>query len=189
MRVGKLLSIFIVVCNLVAVGAAQHKRTHRVEPDVRVRKGLPTVYITFAGFGKSGSSSEANTLKTRKLPSLEQGQYIWLQLHNNTRWEIVIPTIDLFFTFGGSATVIHPRYQVEAADGTRAPVNEVDRQEFYVLRPGRSAFFSVSREHLSNGLRIYIQFSFKWDFSASMGGPIHRVEFRSEGLPKDDRRP
>ena len=164
MRVGKLLSIFIVVCNLVAVGAAQRKRTHRVEPDVRVRKGLPTVYITFAGFGKSGSSSEANTLKTRKLPSLEQGQYIWLQLHNNTRWEIVIPTIDLFSTFGGTATVIHPRYQVEAADGTRAPVNEVDRQEFYVLRSGRSAFFSVSREHLSNGLR-------------------------SEGLPKDDRRP
>lgn len=156
MRVSKLLLTIMVICNLVAVAPAQRGRIRRVEPDVRILKHAPTIYITFEGFGKVGNSREAQLLETEGgSKSQEQGQYVWLRLHNNTRWVIVFPTVDMFLTLGG-VRVIHPRYQVEERDGTRAPINEVDKLLGTSLRPGRSALFSVLREHLSNGRKIYV---------------------------------
>ncbi|MFL6212058.1 MAG: hypothetical protein ACJ74W_24635 [Pyrinomonadaceae bacterium] len=153
-------------------------------------KHTPTIYITFEGFGKVGNSLEAQMLGTESSSkSQEQGEYVWLRLHNNTRWVIDIPTIDLFLTLGG-VRVIHPRYQVEERDGARAPINEVDKHFGTSLRPGRSALFSVLREHLSNGRKIYINFRYKWEYDKEYSPllePIHRVEFGSGELPKGAR--
>jgi hypothetical protein len=188
MRAGKLFAIFIMVaCNLVVVGSAPRRRTYRVERDVRIRKHHPTVYITFEGFGKVGNSLEASRLKTKEASrSREAGQYIWLRLHNNTRWVIDIPTVDLFLVLGG-VKVIHPRYQVEEGDGTRAPVNEEDKGYWNSLRPGQAVFFPILREHLSGERKIYINFRYKWEYDnehSPLLEPIHRVEFGSERLPK-----
>ncbi len=153
-------------------------------------KHTPTIYITFEGFGKTGDSSEAQTLEAvGASESQEQGQYVWLRLHNNTRWVIDIPTIDLFFIIGG-ARVIHPRYQVEERDGTRAHVNEVDGHFGTSLQPGNSALFSVPREHLSNRRKIYINFRYKWEYDKEYSPllePVHRVEFVREELSQNPR--
>jgi hypothetical protein len=185
MRAAKLIAIFMVMCNLIMVASAQRRRTQRVEEEVRIRKHRPTVYITFEGFGKACNSWEANLLKTKKASiSQEQAGCIWLQLHNNTRWMIVIPTVDLFTTLGG-VRVLHPRYRVEERNGSLAPVNEVDRQEFNSLRPGHSAFFTVLKENLSDARKIYIDYKYQWEYNNLE--PIHRVEFGSDKLSKDAR--
>ena len=180
----------MVICTLIVVATAQHRRSQRVERDVRIRKHHPTVYITFEGFGKVGNSSEARMLKTKEASKFrEQEQYIWLRLHNNTRWVVDIPTVDLFLTLGG-VRVIHPRYQVEEGDGTRAPVNQVDKGYETSLRPGHCTFFPILREHLSDGRKIYINFRYKWEYDnehSPLLEPIHRVEFGSEELSKDGR--
>ena len=190
MRADKLIAIFMVACSLIMVASAQRRRTHTVERDVRIRKTRPTVYITFEGFGKVGNSWEANTLKTKEAgKSREEEQYVWLQLHNNTRWVIHFPTIDLFMTLGG-VTVKHPHYQVEEQNGTRAPVNQADQGYSTSLRPGYSAFFPISKEHLSDGRKIYINFGYQWEYDnvlSPLVEPIHRVEFGSDKLPKDAR--
>jgi hypothetical protein len=190
MRADKLIAIFMVACNLIMVASAQRRRTHTVVRDVRIRKTHPTVYITFEGFGKVGNSWEANTLKTKEAgKSREEEQYVWLRLHNNTRWVIHFPTIDLFMTLGG-VTVKHPRYQVEEQNGTRAPVNQADKGYSTSLRPGYSAFFPISKEHLSDGRKIYINFGYQWEYDnvlSPLVEPIHRVEFGSDKLPKDAR--
>jgi hypothetical protein len=175
----------MVVCNLFMVASAQRRRVHKVEGEVRIRKLRPTVYITFEGFGNACNSWEANLLKAKKTStSEEQAECIWLQLHNNTRWLIVIPTVDLYTTLGG-VRVLHPRYRVAERNESLAPVNEADRQEFNSLRPGQSAFFSVLKEHLSDARKIYINFKYQWEYENLE--PIHRVEFASDKLPKDAR--
>ncbi len=179
----------MLVCNLVVLASAQRRRT-QVERDVRVRKHQPTVYITFEGFGKAGNSWEANMLKTKNASqSREAGPYIWLRLHNNTRWVIDIPTVDMFLVLGG-VKVIHPRYQVEERDGTRAPVNQVNKGYWNSIRPGQAVFFPILREHLSGERKIYINFVYKWEYDnehSPLLEPVHRVEFGSEKLPKDAR--
>ena len=190
MRATKLFLTIFVICNLVVVAPAQHRRSRRVERDIRILKHTPTIYIVFEGFGKDGNSLEARMFETREgSKSQEQGQYVWLRFHNNTRWKIDIPTVDLFLTIGG-VSEIHPRYQVEERDGTRAPINEVDKGYLTSLRPGRSALFSVLREHLSNGRKISINFRYSWEYWWEYGQrygsprePIHRVEFGSHDLP------
>ncbi len=143
---------------------AQRRRSRGVERDVRIVKHTPTIYITFEGFGKVGNSLEARVLETGEASrSQEQGQYVWLRLHNNTRWGIDIPTVDLFLTINW-VREIHPRYQVEERDGTRAPVNEIDKGYWTSLRPGHSALFSVLRELFSNGRKIYISFIYQWEY-------------------------
>ena len=133
---------------------AQSRRSGTVERDVRILKHAPTIYITFEGFGEVGNAWEANTLKTKEAgKSREEGQYVWLRLHNNTRWVVYFPTVDMFLTLGG-VSVIHPRYQVEERDGSRVPINEADKQLLTSLRPGRSALFSVLRELFSNGRKV-----------------------------------
>jgi hypothetical protein len=187
MRLTKPLAILMVICNLILVAPGQHRRSQKVERDVRIRKHHPTVYITFEGFGEVGNSLEAGKLKTKEVAKLERGQYIWLRLHNNTRWVIDIPTVDLFLVLGG-VKVIHPRYQVEAGDGTRAPVNEEDKGYWNSLRPGQAVFFPILREHLSGERKIYINFMYKWEYDnehSPLLEPIHRVEFGSEQLPKN----
>lgn len=193
MRGTKLLLAIIVICNLVVVAPAQRRKSRRVERDVRILKHTPTIYITFAGFGKVGNSLEARLLETAGASkSQEQGQYVWLRLHNNTRWVIDFPTVDLFLTLGG-VRVIHPRYQVEERDGSRAPVNEVDKQFWNRLRPGQSALFPVLREYFSNGRKIYISFRYWWEYDKLNFGytllrePVHRVEFGSDDLSKSAR--
>jgi len=175
------------------VAPAQRRRSRKVERDVRISKHAPTIYITFEGFGKVGNSWEANTLETKEAgKSREEGQYIWLRLHNNTRWVIYFPTVDMFLTLGG-VRVIHPRYQVEEGDGTRAPINEADKQLATSLRPGSSALFSVLREHFSNGRKVYISFGYSWEYRSMnfghilLGEPAHRVEFASDDLSKSAR--
>ena len=193
MRMTKLLLTIILICNVAMFAPAQRRRSRTVERDVRILKHAPTIYITFEGFGKVGNSLEAQLLETgRASKSQEQGQYIWLRLHNNTRWVIYFPTVDMFVILGG-VSVIHPRYQVEERDGTRAPINEIDKQLGTSLRPGRSALFSVLREHFSNGRKIYISFRYSWEDGSLtfghtfLGEPVHRVEFASDDLSRSAR--
>ena len=189
----KLLLTIMVICNVAIAAPAQRRRSRTVERDARILKHAPTIYITFEGFGKVGNSLEAQLLKTGGVSkSQEQGQYVWLRLHNNTRWVIYVPTVDMFLVLGGVG-VIHPRYQVEERDGTRAPINDVDKQLGTSLRPGRSALFSVLREHFSNGRKIYISFRYSWEDGSLtfghtfLGEPVHRVEFASDDLSRSAR--
>lgn len=189
MMAAKQLLIVLLVCNLAALSSPAQKRGRRLERDVRILKHIPTVFITFEGYGKTGDTLEANSVGTK---SQEPGKYVWLRLHNNTRWVIDIPTTDLFITVGG-ARVIHPRYQVEEGDGTRAPDNEADKDCGTCgtsLQPGSSALFSILRERLSSGRKIYINFRYKWEYDAGYSPllePVHRVEFSGEELSRGVR--
>ena len=54
----------------------------------------------------------------------------------------------------------------------------------------KAQVFPISKEHLSDGRKIYINFGYQWEYDnvlSPLVEPIHRVEFGSDKLPKDAR--
>jgi len=182
MRTTKLLLAVVAICGLVVTVPAQRKRDRQINRDVRISKRDPTVYITFEGIGRD--------------------QDIWLRLHNNTRWRIEFPTVamswgrdfvpyyltDEYRLAGrGRGTVAKPRYNVEERDGTPVSTVQPAQPTSFSVGPGHSVLFKVSREHLSEGRNIFLNFYYGWESGEGYDkthDPIHRVEFRSKQLPR-----
>lgn len=162
-------------------------------------KSKPTVYLTFEREGKRKPVYEGLS-----------GEAIWLRLHNNTAWPILIYTEGyyeraMFSTLRICGEVrdeglrdgreVEPLYVVEATDDN-ATVPKIDRGHRILdpsvwLPSGRSLLFSVPREHLAKFLRVSVGFSYEWEWNRLVNGgldrdsqePLHTVSFRSQDLP------
>jgi len=123
----------------------------------------------------------------KRVPLLngESENGIWLRLHNNTTWAIIlqmndVPSkkygdVDLFYeVLSGASVVVDLRCHV-------CSVNKV--------APGRSLAFSLPREYLMGKERsIRIGFNYEWEqdkTGSTTLEPEHYVYFYSSQLPKN----
>lgn len=79
LRIVKIILIVIWVLNFSTTVFAQRQKTRRANQAARILKDKPTVYITFETFGK---------LEPIGIDESKDGVY--LRLHNNTRWSLVL---------------------------------------------------------------------------------------------------
>ena len=180
----------LMICSICAIALAQHKSNAHTKHIGRLKKDQPTIFITFVREGKREPLYEG-----------ESNQGIWLRLHNNMSWPIHIPAFDVpkargevgFFydvtaiqseeVLGDSETGILTR----ATDVENVPVGYLRGHTYspFRLLPGKSADFSVPREHLAKNLMISVSFQYDWEGKYALDGeePKHLVSFSSAKLP------
>lgn len=137
----------------------------------KLRNELPSVYITFKEFVKNGPGMACPSGCAR------------LILHNNTRWAIYYATAYDPTVEGAAVT-----YIIELQDGSRDVRNHVDQvMRNNRLMPGKTLTFVVPKADFPDKSKIYIDFSFSWEFipaEKNIGDQaVHRAYFRANDLP------
>jgi hypothetical protein len=148
----------------------EHQKAN-VPWNARIREDKPTVYIEFDHSGNR-----------EPLFASESNKGIWLRLHNNTKWPIVLDMHGVPSAVYGDASLI---YDVLA---NRQVIIEGSCHacSFNSLGSGRSLLFSIPTEYLSKGHALRIKFSYGWEGSNKVAGglePEHYVYFYSSQLP------
>ena len=204
----------LVLCGFCATVSAQQGESCGTKAGILLAKDKPTIYITFERPGKVKPTPTrlAATDTSRRQSDDPNIQVVWLRLHNNTRWAINFPTDSLYV--GPKITAIrlcdgrgalglrtdievNARYEADAvsgdesartSDAAQPPV--IRRSDVFStswLPPGGSVIFSVPREHLAEGLAIYIPYNYEWEYGERIfrsDEPQHRVYFRASDLPE-----
>jgi hypothetical protein len=156
------------------------------------------VFVTFAGFGEIGG-----VLKPRLVTGSEARGAMWLRLHNNTIWPIVVDTGGGYAVSGtdwAAGSVLKEwmqttiRYSIEDERGR--PIPEEDEQGKPIpealedepgwggpiarseLAPGRSVLFRVTPAALKTGQRIYITYRYAWEPDGYVAEYQSRVDQR-----------
>lgn len=149
----------------------------RTNPD----KGKPTIYI------KAECQNKAT---------------VRLRLYNNTGWAVTIPTFSLHVNpkkvvtiklINGAKALALPDdldissiyYYVEK-DGTQENINVPQLNYSDSFNPSwvainDSIFFTVPKEHLREGLQVYVPFNYEWEINKQgiiSNEPWHKVFFR-----------
>jgi len=159
---------FCLVCESVLAGYQNAK----IPSGVRVQKNKPTVYIEFERFGDR-----------KPLYERQSNKGIWLRLHNNTKWPLVLNMRGVPSDYYGDAALIYDvlfERQVIIPDSCHVC-------SFNSLESGHSLLFSLPAEYLSTGRALRIRFSYGWE--EQNGGvtgqePEHYVYFYSSKLPQ-----
>ena len=180
------------VCCLVFPVLAQRPKPVDKKVDVRINKNQPTVYVTFERKGER-----------KPLYVEESNQGLWLRLHNNTRWTIIMPSFGVPKPLGDAGLfyeveAIRGEETIEGPSGLEVRRLEVDRVPIGYrldhtysplrLESGKSILFSIPREHLVRNLAVRISFHYEWEgeHAISRGNePQHNVYFCSSKLPTD----
>lgn len=189
---------------------------------VTIVANKPTVYISFDEVNDSGPATSrlasagqpSEKLQQQPKERGNQGAFIWLRLHNNTRWAISVPTDSLYvgpvvspITLCAGRSVlairdgrkINVRYELElpsrpeSIDGKHRhelpTLNRSDVSSTTWLPPGGSVLFSVPREYLGRSSSgIYVPYEYEWEYDDRRfrtNEPEHRVYFRTFNLPKE----
>ena len=163
------------------------KTTSNYQKNIKIKRGRPSIYITFEKFGK-----------WQPLREDESGDGVVLRFHNNLRYSII------FCAFGISQdneplimysknTKIGVQYDVEL---NPIPITEEQKIKNVPIgynvgstcheleiKPGKSFLFTVPKEHLQTGLRIKIPFRYEWEDLAEEA-PVHFAYFNSLDIPK-----
>ena len=140
---------------------------------MRIVSDKPTVYISLERVGKR-----------EPLRNGESENGIWLSLHNNTKWGIILEMNDVPSKKYGDVELF---YEVLSGENMvidlRCHVCSVDK-----VAPGRSLAFSLPREYLVDKDRsIRIGFNYEWEqdnTGSTTLEPEHHVYFYSSQLPK-----
>ena len=157
-----------------------HAQGHLGPSDiVRPDKDRPTVYVTYE---RSGLRVPLNNGESRK--------GIWLRLHNNTRWKLVLRVGGVPNSSYGDAVMF---YEVERTEGSGfTPIGYRSHvASIIMLKAGNSLVFSLPQEHLEKGLAIRVRYNYEWELrkngSFPSNEPYHSVTFTSSDLPPDRR--
>jgi hypothetical protein len=164
------ISLALLFLPLVATASAQQRRCN-----TRLKKTFPSVYITFARFGKAAPVSEG-----------ESGDRIWLRLHNNTRWAIWLEAYGLPNKYGQAGMF----YDLMSGNEMLPESEHCHTCSVIPLASGKTLLFSVPREHLSEGRALRIHFSFDWqdrDDVTADRDVDNIVSFFARNLPKEAR--
>lgn len=166
------------VCFLLAVAAPAAGRLGS-NAKVRPNKDRPTVYVTYERSGRRVPLSNGEG---------ERG--IWLRLHNNTNWKLILRVGGVPNPSYGDAVVF---YEVERTKGSGfIPVGYRSHVASVIkLKARDSLVFSLPQEHLAKGLAVRVRYNYEWelrkDDSLSANEPYHSVTFASSDLPIDRR--
>jgi hypothetical protein len=79
LKTAKVILLLFLIFNLPIIIPAQRGKTRRSNKSVRILNDKPTVYITFENFGERKSDGIG-----------ESDKIVYLRLHNNTRWSLVL---------------------------------------------------------------------------------------------------
>ena len=153
------------------------KNDSKTKPTARIRKDKPTTYITFEhlGFRKHEYVGESD-------------EGVWLRIHNNSQWSIFLPAYDVSKNRGDVGLF----YEIESTgkrpcDEIPVPYASDHLYSVSELLSGKSATFSVPREHLADDLAIRVRFYYEWEgeHSVARGDDAqHYVLFRGSSIPK-----
>jgi len=136
----------------------------------RLSRAHPSVYIAFDRQGKIADLRGIGELK----------ETVWLRLHNNTRWPIVLDMNGVPKAYGDASLF----YDV-LSDGKLVFEDRCHVCSSNPLRPGRSLVFTVPQEYLAKGFSIRVKFSFGWEDSSD--DVEHFVYYHSSSLPTGAR--
>ena len=142
---------------------------------VRPEKDKPTVYLTYE---RSGQRVPLTNGESRK--------GIWLRLHNNTKWKLVLRVNGVPNRSYGDAVVL---YEVERTEGSGfTPVGYRSHVASVIkVKSGNSLLFSLPQEHLEKGLAIRVRYNYDWELrknnSLPANEPSHSVTVDSSDLP------
>lgn len=167
----KTLLAILILCSFSGLLYAQKRKSHRTPEEVRLKKDSPTVYITFG-----------HVARREPLRAGESDQGVWLRLHNNTRWPIVLEMNGVPSEYGDAGLFYDLLSERKVIQEGRCHVCSSNK-----LSPGRSLVFSLPREYLGKGGAIRVGFSYGWedpdDVSAG-SEPEHYVYFYASKLPQ-----
>ncbi len=145
--------------------------------DTRIDLSKPTVYLSFERY--------------------DGDNFIWLRLHNNSRWTISFRTDDDFYglvsdsstwsagrdAFGLlDGTKIKPKYMVERLPEQMPMDNQGCVSSKSWLPSGRSVVFEIPRKGFETFNKLRIPFTYEWETEGYE--PEHRVTFEGWELPK-----
>ena len=174
----KQLSIALGLCFLLAVMAHGQGPTRLTVP-VRTNKDRPTVFITYERSGPR-----------KPLFTAEGKRGIWLRLHNNTRWKLILRVNGVPDSSYGDYVVF---YEVVRTEGSGfIPVGYHSHVASVVkVKAGDSILFSVPHEHLEKGLALRVRYNYEWELRNNdilpAEEPFHSVTYDSSELPVDLR--
>lgn len=167
----KIIVLVVFSCLLCQAVLGGHQKA-KVPFKAHLRVDKPTVYIEFERAGDR-----------KPLFARESNSGIWLRLHNNTKWSIVLDMHGVPSDDYGDASLIY-----DVLSDRRVIIEDSCHAcSFNSLGPGRSLLFSVPAEHLSMGHSLRIKFSYSWEDSHKVTAgsePEHYVYFDSLQLPK-----
>jgi len=170
--------------------------------DYRMSRDHPLVYLTYEKAGPAANPMEAHRIETggSRRPQHASGDY-WFRLHNNSVWVITVRSFGAPFAgqpemlvladggpvfTGADGMKVAVVFRVRRSDGREIPDNSaIDVVPPSFLAPGRSLVFSVPRKLLGNDRVVEVDFGFEWEMVKGVGQEqVHRVEFRTEWLPR-----
>ena len=166
MKLAVVVFLLCLVCEQVFAGPQEATA-------VRLLQEKPSVYMEFVRDGHRDP-----------LYNGESDSGVWLRLHNNTKWSIVLqmngyPSED----YGDAAVIYDVLSEGQTKIDGRCHVCSVNP-----LGSGRSLVFSVPAEHLSKRGGVRVKFSYDWEDSHKVTAglePEHWVYFYTSQLPKN----
>lgn len=173
-NITKVGPVLILVITTIATVVGQAKSSDRAAK-IRLDGMKPTVYLTLK-----------EVVGAPAFPQL-----VRLELHNNTRWEILCYTIPERSSDG--LLII---YKLEDREGKSSLVRDIgDVIIPRKVKPGESVTFLVPLESFTTHKALYVEFNYIWEYRDHMAPyphePNHRVYFFSANLPSsmlNDRR-
>lgn len=190
---------------MAATAAAEaEKRRTSVDADKETSTWRNRVSIVFDHYGEPINPLEQRMMekgtpnKSLTVQAAAEATGVWLRFRNDSPLHITFSTNSFYLPRkdcgGKPATVaglcndaeISIRYGVEESNGKPVPYG-LDFFFGSILPPGVSALFSVPKEHLSNGRKVFISFTYLKEGEKEQlveYGTEHRVTFRSSRLRK-----
>ena len=153
---------------------AQHRESVKAKQQFRIKKDMPTVYITFERAGKR-----------KPLEQGESDEGVWLRLHNNTEWPITVAMNGVPKEYGDAALFYDVLVGGKVMAEGRCHVCSSNQ-----LSPGGSLLFSMPSENLAEGGAIRVNFSYGWERPDDVFAgrePQHFVYFYSSKVPQTAR--
>lgn len=138
----------------------------------RLNKSLPSIYLTF----------ERKEEEKGKVDN-EKKTFIWLRLHNNTRWRILLD-------MSGGVKPNETSLFYEILDENDVVIEEIICTvcSFNWLKSGKTIPFKIPIEFFKNSKAMRISYNYEWEDSPySMRGqePTHYVYFDTDFLAKE----
>lgn len=170
------IKIIIIICFVILASATQHfgqnSRQKNKGDAFRLNKSLPSIYLTF----------ERKEEEKGKVDN-EKKTFVWLRLHNNTRWRILLD-----MSGGVKPNEISLFYEI--LDENDAIIEEeiCTVCSFNWLKSGKTIPFKIPIEFFKDSKAMRISYNYEWEDSPySMRGqePTHYVYFDTEFLASE----
>jgi hypothetical protein len=177
----------------------------------KILGSLSLSVMLVTAFSQSSDPSKSSRLDNEK-PTIyikvecQNKATVRLRLYNNTYWAVTIPTFSLYVNPKKVATIklvngetafalpndrdISSIYYYVEKDGAQENIdvprlNYADSFNPSWIPSNDSIFFTVPKDHLREGLKVYVPFNYEWEINKQgiiHNEPQHKVFFRGAAL-------